>query len=138
MGGVARKPFNLTTFLATNGPGRRSVRHTPKQVMFRQGTPADAVFYLLSGRAKLTALSKRGKEATVSLLAPSDFFGEEALLGTETLRTTSAVAVSVCTVIKITRTQMLQVLHQEHTFSDFFMRFIVGMVRLWTTNAVSH
>ena len=126
MGGVARKPFNVTNFLATNGPGRRSVRHTPNQVMFSQGTPADAVFYLLSGRSKLTALSKKGKEATVSLLAPSDFFGEEALLGTETLRTTSAVAVSVCTVIKITRTQMLQVLHQEHTFSDFFMRFIVA------------
>jgi CRP-like cAMP-binding protein len=83
------------------------------------------VFYLQSGRAKLTVVSKRGKEATVTMLAPGDFFGEESMAGAGALRTATATAVSACVALKIGRVQMLRVLHEEHAFSDFFMRFIL-------------
>ena len=117
--------FNTATFLATEDTGRTITRHAPRQNVFAQGEPADAVFYLQSGRAKLTVVSKRGKEATVTLLAPGDFFGEESMAGEGTLRTSTATAVSICMVLNIQRAEMLRVLHEEHTFSDFFMQFIL-------------
>jgi CRP-like cAMP-binding protein len=87
---------------------------------------ADAVFYLQNGHAKLTVVSKRGKEATVTLLTVGDFFGEEAMAGAGTMRTATASAVSVCMVLRIERDRMLEILHEEHSFSDFFMHFILS------------
>jgi CRP-like cAMP-binding protein len=126
MAGLKKMPFDSAGFLATEGPGRSILRHTAKQAFFSQGGPADSVYYLQSGRAKLTVLSKGGKEATVTMLASGDFFGEESMAGTGALRTASAVAASVCVALKIERAQMLRVLHDEHVFSDFFMQFILN------------
>ena len=125
MTGHTKIPFDTTGFLASEGPGRKICRNKPRQPFYSQGGAADSVFYLQSGQAKLTVLSKRGKEATVTMLAAGDFFGEESMAGVELLRTASAMAVSVCVALKIERAQMLLVLHDEHAFSDFFMQFIV-------------
>src|ERR1700690_4423192 len=92
MGGVRRKPFNTADFLAAKGPGRSISSHMAEEIFFSQGSPADAVFYLQTGRAKLTVISKSGKEATVTLLAAGDFFGEESIAGPGTLRTVTASA----------------------------------------------
>jgi CRP-like cAMP-binding protein len=118
--------FETTAFLASEGPGRSILRRPARQLIFRQGGPADAVFYLQNGRAKLTVVSKRGKEATVTLLTTGDFFGEESMAPAGTLRTTTASAVSVCMVLRIERDRMLEILHEEHSFSDFFMHFILS------------
>jgi len=126
MNELTSKPFNTSTYLATEGPGRSIVHHAPKQIFFSQGHPADAVFFLQSGQAKLTVMSKRGKEATVTLLATGDFFGEESMASAETLRTSTASAVSACTVLKIATGEMFRVLHEEHAFSDFFIKFVLG------------
>ncbi len=125
MDGTSSQPFNIEVFLATTGAGRRIHRVKPRQVFFSQGSAADAVFYLQSGRAKLTVVSKRGKEATVTLLAAGDFFGEESMAGAGTLRTATAAAVTVCVALQITAKHMKQVLHEEHGFSDFFLKFIL-------------
>jgi len=118
-------PFNTQTFLATEGKGRSIMRCTTRQSIFVQGAAPDSIFYLQAGRAKLTVLSKHGKEATVTLLSVGDFFGEEAMAGEGGLRTSTATAVSICTVLRIERSQMLRALHEEHSFSDFFMKFIL-------------
>jgi CRP-like cAMP-binding protein len=76
------------------------------------------------GRAKLTIVSKGGKEATVTLLAPGDFFGEECMAGPNELRTTSATAITVCVVLKIDCEELTRVLHEEHAFSDLFVQFL--------------
>ncbi len=125
MDGAIKKPFNTATFLATKGPGRSISTHAPKQVFFSQGGPADAVFFLQTGRAKLTVRSKAGKEATVTLLAAGDFFGEEAMAEAGTLRTVTASAITVCTVLRIATAAILRVLQTEHKFSIFFLKFIV-------------
>jgi CRP-like cAMP-binding protein len=125
MNQATRRDFDTATFLATEGAGRSILRHTPRQAIFRQGGSADAVFYLQNGRAKLTVVSKRGKEATVTLLASGDFFGEEAMAAIGTMRTSTASAVSVCAVLRIERSRMLHILHDEHAFSDFFMKFVL-------------
>jgi CRP-like cAMP-binding protein len=125
MGKVNREPFDNAAFLAAEGPRRRIGNYTAKQNFFSQGSPADSVFYLQTGRAKLTAISKRGKEATVTLLAPGDFFGEEAIAGAGTLRTVTASALTACTVLKIAVSEILRVLQAEHKFSTFFLKFVV-------------
>jgi CRP/FNR family cyclic AMP-dependent transcriptional regulator len=125
MDGIRYAIFDPVAYLATNGLGRRALRCKAKQPFFLQGNPADSVFYIQSGRAKLTVVSKRGKEATVTLLAAGDFVGEEAVSGTGGLRTATACAVTACVVLKIEGAEMVRVLHEEHNFADFFLKFIL-------------
>jgi CRP-like cAMP-binding protein len=121
---IAARPFTTDTYLATAGPGRRIIRLNAKQIFSSQGDRADCLFYLQTGRAKLTIVSKTGKEATVTLLAPGDFFGEECLAGPNELRTTSATAITICMVLRIASEELTRVLHEENTFSDLFVQFL--------------
>ena len=126
MDGPTVIPFDTASFLSTAGVGRRIEQLKPRHNIFSQGGAADAVFYIRSGRAKLTVVSKRGKEATVTLLSPGDFVGEESIAGVGRLRMASATAVSTCVVMRITRDHMLKVLHEENAFSDFFLKFMLN------------
>ena len=119
-------PFDPSIYLATSGPGRKLIQCKAKYVFFAQGDAADAVYYLRSGRAKLTVVSEGGKEATVSLLAPGDFVGEEAIAGAGRFRMASASAVTACIVMRVDRDHMLQVLHEEQSFSDYFLKFMLA------------
>ena len=95
-----------------------------KQIFSSQGDPADGLFCLRVGRAKLTIVSKGGKEATVTLLAPGDFFGEECMAGPGEVRTTTASAITVCVVLKIAAEELTRVLHAENAFSDLLVQFL--------------
>ena len=122
---TAPNVFDSAVFLASAGLGRRVARLQPKEFFFSQGDPADSVFYLQDGRAKVTVVSRIGKEATIALLAPHDFVGEEALAAMPGLRLASATAITTCTALKITREEMIRVMHEEHEFSDLFMKFLL-------------
>jgi CRP-like cAMP-binding protein len=98
----------------------------PKETFFSQGDPADSIFYLQKGRAKVTIVSQAGKEATITLLSAGDFVGEEALAALSGLRLTTAIAVAACTALKITREEMIRVMHEEHDFSDLFLKFLLA------------
>ena len=117
--------FDPAVLLAQAGLGRRVVQIKPKQAFFSQGDPADCIFYLQSGRAKLTVISKEGKEATIALLSVGDFVGEESMAGTPGLRMATATAIAPCTALKIERAEMIRVMHEEHTFSDLFLKFLL-------------
>ena len=120
------KTFDAAAFLANAGLGRRIVQFKPKQVFFSQGNTADSIFYLQKGRAKLTVVSKNGKEATITLLSIGDFVGEESLAGVVGPRLTTATAITACTALKIEREEMIRVMHEEHTFSDLFVKFLLA------------
>jgi CRP-like cAMP-binding protein len=117
--------FDPVGFLSHTGLGRRIVELKAGETFFSQGDPADTVFYLQSGRAKLTVVSHAGKEATITLLAAGDFVGEAALATVGGLRLSTATAINPCTALKITRDEMIRVMHEEHTFSDLFMKFLL-------------
>jgi CRP-like cAMP-binding protein len=123
---VLDKPaFDAAAFLTYAGLGRRIVQIEPKQTFFSQGDPADSVFYLQKGRAKITVVSQAGKEATITLLAEGDFIGESALAAVAGLRLSTATAITACTALKITREEMIRVMHEEHEFSDLFLKFLL-------------
>jgi CRP-like cAMP-binding protein len=113
-------------FLSNVGLGRRIVELEPEQAFFTQVDPADSIFYLKEGRAKLTVVSANGKQATITLLYPGDFFGEDSLVSEPGLRVATATAVNTCIALKINREEMIRVMHQEPVFCDLFLSFLVG------------
>jgi CRP/FNR family transcriptional regulator, cyclic AMP receptor protein len=118
--------FDAAAFLKRAGLGRKSVQLTPKQPFFSQGEPADSIFYLQKGRAKITVVSHAGREATLTLLSAGDFVGEEALATVPGLRLASATATTACTALKIEREEMIRAMHEEHDFSDMFLKFLLA------------
>jgi CRP-like cAMP-binding protein len=122
---LEKPAFDAAAFLMSAGLGRRIVQLAPKQAFFSQGDPADSVFYLQKGRAKVTVVSQAGKEATIALISSGDFVGEESLAAMPGLRLSTATAVTACTALKITRDEMIRVMHEEHDFSDLFLKFLL-------------
>jgi len=118
--------FDVQAFLTSAGLGRRIIQLAPKQVFFAQGDPADAIFYLQKGQAKITIVSTAGKEATITLLFDGDFVGEGALAAVPGLRLATATALTACTALKIQRDEMIRVMHEEHEFSDLFLSFLLA------------
>jgi CRP-like cAMP-binding protein len=117
--------FDVAAFLASAGLGRRIIQLAPKKAFFSQGDPADSVFYLQKGRAKVTVVAPAGKEATITLLSTGDFVGEEALAAIAELRLATATAITACTTLRISREEMIRVMHTEHSFSDLFLKVIL-------------
>ena len=122
---LEKPPFDAAAFLASAGLGRRIVQLTPKQTFFSQGDPADAVFYIQKGRAKVTVVSSAGKEATITLLADGDFVGEEVLATVAGTRLATATAMTACTALKIRRDEMIRAMHDEPGFSDLVLKFLL-------------
>ena len=122
---LERPGFDTITFLANAGLGRRIIQLAAKDTFFSQGDLSDSIFYLQEGRAKVTVVSSSGKEATITLLAPGDFAGEEALAAMPGLRLATATAVTTCTALRISRGEMIHVMHEEHSFTDFFLKFLL-------------
>jgi CRP-like cAMP-binding protein len=117
--------FDAAAFLASTGLGRRIIRLEPRDAFFSQGDPADSVFYLQKGRAIVTVVSAAGKEATIAIVSSGEFVGEGALAAVAGLRLSTATAITACTALNIRRDEMVRVMHEEHDFSDLFMKFLL-------------
>jgi CRP-like cAMP-binding protein len=120
-----RRDFDPHAFLATIGEGRKFVLFPKKQTIFAQGDPSDAVFYIQTGKVRLTVVSNDGKEATIGILGDGEFFGEGALAG-QAVRMGSATAMTDCAVLRIDKKAMMRALHREHTFSDMFVAHLLA------------
>jgi len=118
--------FDSAAFLANAGLGRTIIELKPDQTFFCQGDIADSVFYLQIGRARVTVVSERGKEATITLLSATDFVGEESLAAIAGLRLSTATAVNTCTALRISRKEMIRVMHDEPAFADLFLKFLLA------------
>jgi len=120
-----KRNFNPHAFLATIGEGRKSVLFRGKQRVFAQGDLADSVFYIQTGKVKLTVVSTTGKEATIAIFGEEDFFGEAALAG-QPIRMGSATAMTDCVILRIAKKAMMEALHREHEFSDLFVAYLLA------------
>jgi CRP/FNR family transcriptional regulator, cyclic AMP receptor protein len=117
--------FDPKTFLSNIDGGRKIAAFPKKQTIFVQGDSSDAVFYIQEGRVRLTVVSKIGKEATIGILNEGDFFGEGCLTG-QTFRLCSATAMTDCSVMRIDKKSMVEVLHRESTFSEMFVAYLLA------------
>ncbi|MBW4038264.1 MAG: Crp/Fnr family transcriptional regulator [Acidobacteria bacterium] len=125
MPGTKRTLFDPARFLEAAGVTHKMVQLKAGHIFFAQGGMADSIFFLDSGRAKLTVVSKKGKEATVTMLGAGDFIGEEMLAGGTELHDATATAITPCKALKLSRKDMLLLLHEQHEFSDIFLRFVL-------------
>jgi CRP/FNR family transcriptional regulator, cyclic AMP receptor protein len=122
--------FDVAAFLTSAGLGRTIIQLAPKSAFFSQGDPADSVFYLQKGHAKVKVVSPAGKEATISLLSAGDFVGEEALAAMPGLRLATAIAITACTTLRISREEMVRVMNVEHSFSDLLKVVLERSMRI--------
>src|SRR5712691_2234131 len=117
-------PFDPQAFLATVGADR-AITQCPKDYKISsQGDPADSVFYIQEGRVKLKVKSKQGKEAVVAILGATDFLGEACLIG-QKVHLATAMAIAPSHILRIEKSEMQRVLHEERTFSDFFIPYVL-------------
>jgi CRP-like cAMP-binding protein len=124
---LKKKPnFDPAAFLAKAGLGRTIVDLQKKQIVFSQGDPADAIFYVQSGRVKLSVISSAGKEATIALLGAGSFLGEECVAAAQPVRMATATAITEGAILKIDRQEMRRVLHEEHALSDIFVSYLLA------------
>jgi CRP/FNR family transcriptional regulator, cyclic AMP receptor protein len=112
------------TFLSTINGGRKIEAFAKRQTIFAQGDSSDAVFYIKEGKIILTVVSEIGKEATIGILNEGAFFGEGCLTG-QPLRMCCATALTDCSVMRIDKKSMMEVLHREHAFSDMFVAYLL-------------
>ncbi len=124
---MARKPkpsFDMKALLAKTNGGNSVQRYDVNQVIFSQGDPADAAFYIRSGKVKVTVVSAQGKEAVVAILGPEEFCGEGCLNG-QPLRMATATAMADCEILRLGKAAMIRVLHDEPEFSDMFIAHLL-------------
>ncbi|HET6892181.1 MAG TPA: Crp/Fnr family transcriptional regulator [Pyrinomonadaceae bacterium] len=125
---MARKrsmPFNPKTFLTKVGSGKTILTSGKDHIIFSQGDAADAVFYLQEGKVKLTVVSQQGKEAVVAILERGTFFGEACLAG-QLVRTATVTSLEDSAIVRIDKSAMIRVLHDEPTFSELFLSYLLS------------
>ena len=121
---MPKAKFDPDVFLASLD-GDRTISHYEKdEVVFTQGQPADAIFYIQSGKIKILVTSEQGKEAVVAMPGRGDFFGEGCLIG-QSLRLASASAITECTITRIEKLAMMRVLQDEPLFAERFMHHLL-------------
>ena len=112
---VERPSFNPTLFLATDGKGRSIARYRKEQIVFSQGEPADAVYYIRRGKVKATVVSGEGKEAVVAILGTDEFFGEGCLAG-QAKRIATVTAMTDCVIVRLEKATIVRLIHQTQAF----------------------
>ena len=118
-------PFDPKAFLATVNAGRSISKYRKGETIFSQGKPADAVFYILKGKVKVTVVSEQGKEAVVAILGPDEFCGEGCLTG-QPLRLATAVAMTECEIMRLEKATMIHVIHEEPAFAEMFVSHLLA------------
>jgi CRP/FNR family transcriptional regulator, cyclic AMP receptor protein len=122
---VAKLPFDPAVFLATVDSGRTLSDYHRNEVIFTQGDPADAVFYIKTGKVKITVISEQGKEAVVAVLGSDEFCGEGCLAG-QTRRMATATTMSECEIMRLEKAAIIRVLHDEPGFSEMFVSHLLA------------
>jgi len=118
--------FDPWQVLANSGFPIRTIELAPREVVYSQGSPANFVYYLHSGRVRLTAVSSDGKEATIALFGDHDFLGEHSMASSHHAWMATAVAVTDCLLLRIGRDDMAALMQREPRFLSFFMSYLLG------------
>src|ERR1700730_6484927 len=120
-----RPSFDPKSFLARVGDGRSICKYPKGQVVFSQGDPGDAGFYIPKGRAKLTVVSEHGKEVVIAILGVDEFFGEGCLAG-QAQRISTVTTMTDSVIVRLEKSTIVRVIHKEPMFSEMFIAHLLG------------
>jgi len=130
-------PFDPQLLLTKLSTGKTSREYQAEESVFSQGAAADAVFYILRGRVKLTVVSKNGREAVVAILPEASFFGEGCLAG-QPIRISTASADQKSTIVRIEKNAMVALLHQQPVFAEGFLSYLLSRNVRMEADLVDH
>ncbi len=117
--------FDPRPFFADAGHPSSSSNYRRDQIVFSQGDPADAIFYIEEGIVRVSTHSRQGKKAVTALLGAGDFFGEEGLAG-RPRRIATVNAMTDCAILRLELPAMLHALHQEPKLSELFVKYLAS------------
>ena len=100
-------------------------QYPPRRIVFAQGDAADSVYYLQRGKIKLSLVSPRGKEAVIGIIGADSFFGEGCLAG-QNLRVSSATTITPCSVVRVQKPAIVDMLHEQQEFADVFIAHLLS------------
>jgi CRP-like cAMP-binding protein len=103
---------------------RSEAKYQRDQIVYSQGDAADSVFYVQSGRVKVTVVSEEGKEVVVAILPSASFCGEECLTG-HTLRISTVRALTECTLVRLAKATFARALHNQQ-LAEFFTTYLIN------------
>jgi CRP-like cAMP-binding protein len=118
------QPFDIINFLTQQGLGRFLSKYRATQIVYSQADPAESVFYVHTGKVKVTVTSARGKEVIVAVRGPDEFCGEGSLTG-KPLRLASVVAMTPCEIVRLSKETMAGLLHHDEKFADYFLHHLL-------------
>jgi len=130
-----QQPLDWESLLGGISRGRTTLKYRPGAHIFRQGQPADCLFYVRGGRVELTAKSTQGKEAIVATLGAGEFVGEGCLAG-QRLRVATAASMTDSTLERIEKTTMARMLHEKHGASELFVTHLLSSNTRYEENLV--
>ena len=131
----ARKPFDPNAFLSKVNGGRTLAEYRQHHIVYRQGDPADAVFHIQTGKAKVTVVSEQGKEAVIAILETNDFFGE-GCLAAQPLRLATVATLTECAITRIPKPEIVSIIHTEPAFAELFISHLLAR-RRWLRRSLS-
>ncbi len=121
----SRPSFDPNSFFAKVGEGRRNGEYRKDQIVMSQGDPADAIFYIESGKVKVTVVSEQGKEAVVAMLGTNDFFGEGCLAG-QAQRIATAATMMDSVIVRLEKAAIVRLIQQEPAFFGMFIAHLLA------------
>jgi CRP/FNR family cyclic AMP-dependent transcriptional regulator len=122
----ARAPdVYVATLLAKITAGKQVMAARKGQKIFSQGDAADAIYFVATGKVKVSVVSSSGKEAVLTLLGAHDFFGEGSLVG-ESRRLSTATAIEPSSLFRVERQAMVDGLHRQSELSEKFMSVLLA------------
>jgi CRP/FNR family cyclic AMP-dependent transcriptional regulator len=131
------QPMNARILRTIVGMGGTLRHYTKRQIIFAQGTPANAIFFIETGHVRVSVASKQGKEAVVATLGPGDFLGEGCLHG-QPLRVATARAVTPCAVMRFSKTATVRALRENAHFSEQFIAYLLSRNQRVEEDLVDH
>jgi CRP/FNR family cyclic AMP-dependent transcriptional regulator len=131
------RPVDWDSILEGITRGRTVIECGANRNIFRQGQPADTLFYLRLGKVKLTVISREGKQAIVAILGEGDFFGEGCMAG-QHVRMATATAMTDCTLVSIERRLMARMLHERQEVSELFVAHLLSRTIRYEADLVDH
>jgi CRP/FNR family transcriptional regulator, cyclic AMP receptor protein len=116
--------LDVMGLLAQHPTRSASAHYSENQIVYAQGNRADSVFYIHTGKVKVTVLSERGKEAVVAIRGPDEFCGEGALTG-KPLRLATVTTLSACEIVRVEKPAIVRLLHENADFADYFLTHLL-------------
>lgn len=128
--------FDPRAFLARIGDSR-TTEYEKGQVLFSQGEPAEAVFFIQEGEVKVSVVSEQGKEAVVAILGKGEFVGEGCLAG-QSRRISTVSTISDAVITRLEKSAIIRLIHDDPAFSELFIAHLLSRAVRVEADLIDH